>query len=58
MAEDEFEKFSDEELVEEIKRRGVELTVHVSSVEVDISLGGIEFGDTVCTKPDDEMAQR
>lgn len=43
-------EYSDEDLIEEIKHRGLELKVHVSSVEVDVTLGGIAFGDTVCTE--------
>jgi len=45
---------SDEELIEEIKRRGLELNVHVSSVEIDVSLGGIAFGETICMESKDE----
>ncbi len=43
-------EYSDEDLIEEIKHRGLELKVHINSVEVDVTLGGIVFGDTICTE--------
>lgn len=43
-------EYTDEELIEEIKHRGIELKIHISSVEVDVLLGGIAFGETVCTE--------
>ena len=41
-------EYDDEDLIEEIKRRGIELKIHIDSVEVSVSLGGIAFGDCVC----------
>lgn len=42
------EVYSDEEIVQEVKRRGIELTVHVTGVEVECKLGGVDIGDTIC----------
>lgn len=41
-------EYSDDDIIEEIIHRGIELKIHVSSVEVDVSLGGIKLGETKC----------
>lgn len=43
-------EYSDEEIVQEVKRRGIELTVHVTGVEVECKLGGVDIGDAICTE--------
>ena len=41
-------QYSDDELVNEVKRRGIEISVHISSVEVEIKLNGIDMGNAIC----------
>lgn len=38
-------EYDDDELLEEVKHRGFEIKVHVSGVELELYIGGEQFGN-------------